>query len=182
LDAILRNEILLSNHEDIALSRPGFRSQTRFINVEDVLKTCNYVSEIVDRGLGARPLFQVLLLLHKALLFYFKFLLVSYIHKTVLRRSSIVNLSVCWVISGFAFDAHSYFQVTHPTKREVYLHESMDGCWHEIQNQINEAVIARRGNSNLQLPPLLPPPSGVEMFGLTSSSIIEVKIYFGHIH
>ena len=68
-------------------------------------------------------------------------------------------------------------QVTHPTKREVYLHDSIDGCWHEIQNQINEAIIARRSNnSNLQLPPLLPPPSGLEIFGFTSTSIVGVKI------
>lgn len=54
------------------------------------------------------------------------------------------------------------------------MHESIDGCWHEIQNLINEAIIVRRSdNSNLQLPPLLPPPSGVEMFGFTSPSIIE---------
>ncbi|KAG0615380.1 hypothetical protein M758_5G036600 [Ceratodon purpureus] len=105
-----------------AIFPAGFKSRVRYINVEDVFKTCIYVSEIIDRGLGARPLFQV----------------------------------------------------THPTKREVYLHDSIDGCWHEIQNQINEAIIARRSdNSNVQLPPLLPPPSGLEMFGLASTSIIE---------
>lgn len=72
-------------------------------------------------------------------------------------------------------------QVTHPTKREVYLHDSIDGCWHEIQNQINEAIIACRSDkNNLQLPPLLPPPSGLEMFGFTSTSIIEVKITVCH--
>lgn len=57
------------------------------------------------------------------------------------------------------------------------MHESIDGCWHGIQNQINETIISLRShNSNLHLPPLLPPPIGVEMFGLTSMPIIEVRI------
>jgi len=73
VDVILRTMTVLSNHEDIALSLPGLRSQTRFINVEDVFKTCIYVSEIIDRGPGARPLFQVLLLLHKTLIFFLEF-------------------------------------------------------------------------------------------------------------
>jgi hypothetical protein len=69
----------------------------------------------------------------------------------------------------------SSWQVTHPTKREVYLNESIDACWHEIQNQVNEEIIARRAEDrSRQLPPLLPPPNGLEMFGLTSASIIQV--------
>lgn len=52
--------ILLSKHEEVSLLVPGFRSRTRFINVDDVFKMCTYASEIIDRGLGARPLFQVI--------------------------------------------------------------------------------------------------------------------------
>ncbi|XP_024398635.1 putative lysine-specific demethylase JMJ16 isoform X2 [Physcomitrium patens] len=109
-------------HTNLAIYSAGFKSRTRFIDVEDVLKTCIYVSEIIDRGSSARPLFQVI----------------------------------------------------HPTKREIYLSETIDGCWRDIQDQINEAIIARRSdNVKLQLPPLLPPPSGLEMFGLTTTSIVE---------
>jgi histone demethylase JARID1 len=105
-----------------AIYPAGFKSRLYFTSVENIFKTCLYVSEIIDRGVGKRPLFQV----------------------------------------------------THATKREPYLHESIDGCWHAIQNDINETIISLRSqNSNLQLPPLLPPPNGVEMFGLATISIIE---------
>lgn len=70
-------------------------------------------------------------------------------------------------------------QVTHPTKQDVYVNESIDQCWHEIQNQVNEEIILRRSeDSSRQLPPLLPPPSGLEMFGLASASIVQVHITF----
>ena len=41
------------------LGGAGYRSQTKFFDVEDVHRTCVYVSEIMDCGAGTRPLFKV---------------------------------------------------------------------------------------------------------------------------
>ena len=51
--------VLLSYHEGVPLLVAGFKSRTRFTDIEDIFKVCVYVSEIIDQGLDARPLFQV---------------------------------------------------------------------------------------------------------------------------
>jgi hypothetical protein len=104
----------------------GFKSQIRFYDMIDISHSCIYVSEIVDRGGDARPLFKV----------------------------------------------------SQQSNTEVFLNESVDECWREIQNRVNDVIIHRRcGHNKLQqqqqLPPLLPPLNGLEMFGLTLPTIIQ---------
>ncbi|CAM6048844.1 unnamed protein product [Sphagnum compactum] len=117
-------------HNKHVIFPAGFKSQIRFYDMIDISHSCIYVSEIVDRGGDARPLFKV---------------------------------SV---------------PVSQPSSTEVFLNESVDECWREIQNRVNDVIIHRHcGHNKLQqqqqLPPLLPPLSGLEMFGLTLPTIIQ---------
>ncbi|CAK9273364.1 unnamed protein product [Sphagnum jensenii] len=117
-------------HNKHVIFPAGFKSQIRFYDMIDISHSCIYVSEIVDRGGDARPLFKV---------------------------------SV---------------PVSQPSSTEVFLNESVDECWREIQNRVNDVIIHRRcGHNKLQqqqqLPPLLPPLNGLEMFGLTLPTIIQ---------
>jgi len=80
------------------------------------------------------------------------------------------------IVGGFV----DFCQVSQPSSMEVFLNESVDECWREIQNRVNDVIIHRRcGHNKLQqqqqLPPLLPPLNGLEMFGLTLPTIIQVS-------
>lgn len=59
---------------------------------------------------------------------------------------------------------------------EVFIHVSATKCWDIVREKVNDEIRRLRNAGKVNLPTLQPPGSidGLEMFGLTSPTIVKV--------
>lgn len=77
-------------------------------------------------------------------------------------------------------NVHVFSQVSlenHPS--EVYVHLSPTKCWEMVRERVNNEISKQHKLKILNLPPLQPPGSldGMEMFGFSSPSILQVNLH-----
>ena len=63
-------------------------------------------------------------------------------------------------------------------QNEVFIHLSAARSWEMVRERVNHEISKQHKQGSLKLPPLQPPGSldGMEMFGFSSPSILQVNL------